>query len=511
MATTVLIVDDEPGICHVLSDAVASVGLRPMSAHSGEGARAILAREPVAVLVTDLNMPGLPGLDLLAGVRRERLECKVILLTGTQETAWLARALELGAYDYFLKPLDAVQVAQAVARAAGQTGAGPLPQRAAQALLDHGQVRRIALESTRALVRAVEAKGPYTRRHSEQVAHYAVHLARHMGLPEVEVELVRVAALLHDIGKIGVPDSVLTKPGPLTPEEFALIQAHPAQGAEILRHISVFADEALLVRHHHESWSGAGFPDGLAGEAIPRGARLINVADSIDAMLMQRTYKAPCSVAFVEGELTRCAGEQFDPGIVRAALEWFTPRQSRLVAQHNPHLVQGALLQPSDAAVREPQHRPEVAESPSPALLPQPEPLDHDGALIAGQPRPLGMQDLADVVDRLLTLPPHPAVVALRQFADGAQLDGPPPKVPPGRGGQAMKALHDAPKRVRREPEPPRDVEGVDAPQQREVALGHQVVEVHVRIPAPGGHRDHQGQVRLGDLGSGLLRPLVPG
>lgn len=330
-ASTILIVDDEPGICHVLTEAVADLGLRPLSALSGEAARAILDCEPVSVLVTDLNMPGLHGLDLLAGVRLGQPECKVILMTGAQETHWLARALELGAYDYFIKPLDVFQVAQAAGRAAGPSGTGPLPQRAAQALLDRRQVRQIALESTRALVRAVEAKDPYTRRHSEQVAHYAVHLARHMALPAHDVELVHVAALLHDIGKIGVPDSVLTKPGPLTKEEFALIQGHPGQGAEILRHISVFTDEALLVRHHHESWSGRGYPDGLGGEAIPLGARIINVADAIDAMLMHRTYKEAFSITFVQGELARCAGEQFDPVVAAAALEWLQACPEKIV------------------------------------------------------------------------------------------------------------------------------------------------------------------------------------
>ncbi|MCY2928289.1 MAG: HD domain-containing protein [Planctomycetota bacterium] len=328
--TTVLIVDDEPGICHMLAEAMASLGLRPQTALSGGDALTILAREPVGVVVTDLNMPGLHGLELLAAVRRGHPRCRVILMTGVQDSGWLARALELGAHDYFIKPLDVFQVAQA-AIAAGQNAPGPLPLRAARALVDRTQVRQVALESTRALARAVEAKDPYTRRHSEQVAHYAVHLARHLGLPAGEVELVRVAALLHDIGKIGVPDSVLIKPGPLTVEEFALIRQHPAQGAEILRHISVFADEALLVRGHHEAWSGEGYPDGLVGESIPLGARIINVADSVDAMLMQRTYKVPYSVEFVRGELTRSAGEQFDPKIVQAALEWFEAFPEKII------------------------------------------------------------------------------------------------------------------------------------------------------------------------------------
>jgi putative nucleotidyltransferase with HDIG domain len=184
------------------------------------------------------------------------------------------------------------------------------------------QAARASLDSVLALVRAVEAKDAYTRRHSEQVAHYATSMAAAMGLPKTQVESIRIAALLHDIGKIGVPDHILTKAGPLTEDEFQHIRRHPALGAEILGTIGLFKAESLLVRHHHERWDGLGYPDGLAGEESPLGARVIMVADCIDAMLMERTYKKCYSVEKMLGELTRCAGTQFDPKIAAAALAW---------------------------------------------------------------------------------------------------------------------------------------------------------------------------------------------
>jgi putative nucleotidyltransferase with HDIG domain len=173
-----------------------------------------------------------------------------------------------------------------------------------------------------ALVRAVDAKDSYTRRHSEQVAHYAKAIAEAMGLPARLIESIHIAALLHDIGKIGVPDRILTKVGTLTEEEFWHIRRHPALGAEILGTVGLFKAESLLVRHHHERWDGCGYPDGLTGEESPLGARVIMVADCIDAMLMERTYKKGYSVEKMLTELTRCAGTQFDPKIEAAALAW---------------------------------------------------------------------------------------------------------------------------------------------------------------------------------------------
>ncbi len=212
----------------------------------------------------------------------------------------------------------------------------------------HRHLRTTYLESTQALVAAVEAKDPYTRAHSLTVAGYAETIARRMGLPVRMLENLRAAALLHDVGKIGVPDAILTKPGPLTNEEFNVIKRHPETALEILSHVSFLTDERPLILHHHERYDGKGYPTGLAGRFIPKGARILAVADALDTMFSARTYKQPYSIGQVRAELQAGAGRQFDPAVIDVALEWLAEwpdnfqRQPDLKA--SLHSSPGALL-----------------------------------------------------------------------------------------------------------------------------------------------------------------------
>jgi len=178
------------------------------------------------------------------------------------------------------------------------------------------------VESVQALVAAVEAKDPYTRAHSATVATYAEEFARRLGLPTAQIDTIRAAALLHDVGKIGVPDAILTKPGPLTDAEYDVVKQHPETALAILGHISLLAAERPLILHHHERYEGGGYPDGIAGEDIPIGARVLAVADAIDAMFSPRSYKPAFDVDRVRNELQSCAGKQFDPDVTKVALEW---------------------------------------------------------------------------------------------------------------------------------------------------------------------------------------------
>lgn len=209
--------------------------------------------------------------------------------------------------------------------------AGEIGYIAAEAEKLNQRLQMACLESVRALATAVEAKDPYTHRHSEQVAYYAEQLARYLNLPGDVVESTRVGALVHDIGKISIPDGVLTKPKGLTDEEFALVRQHPEVGAGILEKISLLSLESHIVRHHHENWDGSGYPAGLAGEDIPLGARIVRVADSIDAMLMNRTYKPAYPVDRVLHELEACAGRDFEPRLAEAAARWMRENLSRLI------------------------------------------------------------------------------------------------------------------------------------------------------------------------------------
>jgi putative nucleotidyltransferase with HDIG domain len=198
--------------------------------------------------------------------------------------------------------------------------------------------RATDVESTRAMVAAVDARDPYTRVHSVSVAAYAVAIARRMGLSAAAVESLHNAALLHDVGKIGVPDAILTKPGPLTAEEFNTVKRHPEIAIEILGHLSVLADQLPLILHHHERYDGRGYPAGLVGEKIPLGARILAVADALDTMLSQRTYKPAYNVDQVRAELIACSGRQFDPAIVQATLA-ILDEQPSLVPHSQPTLT----------------------------------------------------------------------------------------------------------------------------------------------------------------------------
>jgi putative nucleotidyltransferase with HDIG domain len=174
-----------------------------------------------------------------------------------------------------------------------------------------------------ALSTAVDAKDPYTHGHSERVAHLAIAIARTMGMTREQQSILHIGAHLHDVGKIGVPDAVLCKPGRLTDEEYAAIKMHSMIGYNIVRKVRILHPVAAIVRSHHERMDGRGYPDGLQGEGIPMEARIVAVADSYDAMTSQRLYKVCVSPAEAVNEVKRCAGTQFDAGVVEALIQLF--------------------------------------------------------------------------------------------------------------------------------------------------------------------------------------------
>lgn len=188
---------------------------------------------------------------------------------------------------------------------------------------------RSALES---LVTTLEAREPQTYAHSFRVRAYAVHLANLMGYPKPEVPKLAYAALLHDIGKVAVSDAVLLKPGKLQTEELQEMKSHSVVGERIVRHVSFLTGAAKVIRHHHERWDGHGYPDGLSGADIPFESRLFSVADTFDAMTSDRCYRHAMGIPQTRAEITRCAGEQFDPEIAKALLrvsdeEWIRLRE----------------------------------------------------------------------------------------------------------------------------------------------------------------------------------------
>jgi len=349
----ILVVDDEPHICKLICSWMTRRGMKCLWATDAGEAMRLLSAEPVSVLVTDVCLGEATGLDLLAYANEHTPGCRSILISGQCEVEALSRALSLGAYDFLLKPLDMLQLAETIEKAA-EIGEGRLalrlPHRAARAMQLEAQLRQASLDSIGALVHAVEAKDPYTRQHSEQVAHYAVKLAEYINDPVLDIDSIRIASLLHDIGKIGVPDRVLTKSGQLTNEEFGHIRCHPILGSDILANIPLFAAEALLVRFHHERWDGKGYPDGLTAEEVPVGGRIIHLADAMDAMLMARTYKQAYPLERMLDELRAGAGTQFDPYLATIAIQWCHDCTSDLII--SPPVEQDAPVADTVSLVR---------------------------------------------------------------------------------------------------------------------------------------------------------------
>ena len=184
------------------------------------------------------------------------------------------------------------------------------------------ELRTSNVNSVRALVQAIEEKDPYTRGHSERVADYASEVARILGFTDLQIEMLHYATILHDVGKIGVPEAIIHMPRALTPEEFEMIKEHPMKGVHILRHVPFIKDHLHIIRNHHERWDGRGYPDGLAGDAIPFEAQIVSVTDAYDAMTSTRPYRAGMARAQAVEEIQRGAGSQFSEPIVKAFMEF---------------------------------------------------------------------------------------------------------------------------------------------------------------------------------------------
>jgi putative two-component system response regulator len=279
----VLVVDDDPALASYLARLLAMDGHQVTVAHTGADALARVAVHPPDLVLLDLGLPGLGGIEVCRRLKANpttRL-IPVLVLTGEDPATARLGAWEAGADEYLTTPARAADVA---ARARSL-----LRLKAAQDELDSAQA------TLSAFARAVEAKCPSTLGHTERVTDLAVRLACRVGLSTADRETVRRGALLHDIGKISIPDAVLNKPAKLTADEFAVVKRHPMEGVRIVEPLRSLRATLPLIRWHHERANGTGYPDGLTGEAIPRSARLLAVADVYDALHSHRPYRPAMS------------------------------------------------------------------------------------------------------------------------------------------------------------------------------------------------------------------------
>ena len=319
-----VVADDEAHLRRVLVRLMEGEGFICHEAGNGRIALELLERVPATLLLTDLHMPELDGMGLLREVRDRQPDAAVIMITAVADVATAVSALSVGAMDYLMKPFHLDEV-RARVRQALEKRRLILENRGYQLGLEARvaeQARRLELlflASIQSLADALEVKDPYTHGHSLRVSHYSVAIAQAIGMSADAIREIGIGGRVHDIGKIGVREAVLNKPGPLTEEEYQHIMTHPVVGWRILSPLLGDVPMALnVVRWHHERYDGSGMPDALVGDAIPLEARITAVADTFDAMTSVRSYRPGVPLSDTFAELRRCSGTQFDPVCIAA-------------------------------------------------------------------------------------------------------------------------------------------------------------------------------------------------
>lgn len=325
----ILVVDDEPEIrdvlCELLSD-----DYDCMAAASAEEALELLRDARFELVISDIMMSGMSGLEMVPHLHAHSPETVVVMISGVQTIESAIKTLRVGAFDYIMKPFDLRQVELAVSRALEhhkllrdkQLYENHLQelvrQRTAELDAALGSLEGAYRSTLKALAAALETRDAETHGHSERVVSFSMRLAEECGLGEEQLKELEFGALLHDIGKIGVPDAILRKPAKLTDEEWVKMREHPFHGQQILREIEFLKGATHVVGQHHEKWDGTGYPLGLRGEEVDIKARIFSVADAFDAITSDRVYRAGQSYEAAVAELDAFAGIQFDPKVVEA-------------------------------------------------------------------------------------------------------------------------------------------------------------------------------------------------
>ncbi|MDQ3000934.1 MAG: response regulator [Fibrobacterota bacterium] len=344
----ILIVDDEPAICTVICDYLRLQGYNCASANAVDSALQILQTvQGVDCILSDIKMPGKSGIDLLRKVTTNWPDTAVILFTGNAEIQTAVASMQEGAYDFILKPIQLKQVIHSITNALEKKRMKlelQNYQRNLEMLVTErtNQIKEAMqmlegshLDTINRLCHAAEYRDDETGYHVLRISKYCEVLARGVGMTEEETWLLSKASPLHDIGKIGIPDSILLKPGRLTADEFEIMKKHAEIGGQILKNANsrVLQVAETVAISHHEKWDGSGYPRGLKGEEIPLMGRITAVADVFDALTMKRCYKPPFSMEQSAGIITEGRGKHFDPLMV----DIFLSRLNEFVAIHGEY------------------------------------------------------------------------------------------------------------------------------------------------------------------------------
>ncbi|MCH7779368.1 MAG: HD domain-containing protein, partial [Acidobacteria bacterium] len=322
-----------------LAEGLGAFGFETEMASDADEAMEILEKERFHLLLTDIDMPGRTGIDLMGDARKLFPDLDVIMVTGVVDAKTAIQAIREGAADYLTKPFNLEEVQIVVERTfekrrliaenrSYQEHLEDLVElRTAEVVEKHGEIERLYSElqdsyesSLQTLVTALDFRDNETQGHSYRVVQYAVMVAKVMGIGEPDLTWIRRGAILHDVGKIGIPDAILKKPGKLDPKEWKVMKRHPEMGYRMLEHIRFLEPALDIVLSHQERFDGSGYPRGLKGEEIPRGARVFAVVDTFDAMTSDRPYRKALSIDDACNEIKEWSGRQFDPAVAEAFL-----------------------------------------------------------------------------------------------------------------------------------------------------------------------------------------------
>ena len=323
----VLIVDDEETIRLALSKFLRTRGYNVQTAESGDAALDLLRRGKYVLMLCDVRMPGISGVELVPRALAIDPELAIVMLTAVNDAPTAAEVLSAGAMDYLMKPIELSDLQQAIERVLHRRELA-IEQRNVERLIreevalrtaelerEKLALRGLSVDIVEALANAFEAKDVYLRGHSQRVAHLAGAIAQDIGLGEDTVDEIRLAGRVHDVGKIGIREAVLNKPGPLTAEEFEHIRTHVRIGVDILTPLRHLGQAVLYVHDHHEHWDGAGYPRGLSGENISLGGRILCAADAFDALTSARPYRSALTPEATIDYLAAHSGALVDPTV----------------------------------------------------------------------------------------------------------------------------------------------------------------------------------------------------
>ncbi len=345
----ILIVDDEWYISELVSRWLEAEGYSYTTASSAEDAWALIEQEKFMVIISDINMPGKSGIELLSMTRKHYPDVAVIMATALDDRKTAIRTLELGAYDYLIKPYDQNELlisianalerrrlflesreygerlkAEVLARTTDLTHEVKERKRAEEELQQSlGKLRTVMEGTIKAMALVTEMRDPYTAGHQRRVATLSSAIAVAMGLPPDDVDGIYLAGIVHDIGKIYVPAEILSKPGRLTEIEFHLIKVHPQVGYDILKTIEFPWPIATMVLQHHEKMNGSGYPQGVSGDDFLLGARILSVADVVEAISSHRPYRPALGIDRALDEVSKNRGALFDADVVDVCLNLF--------------------------------------------------------------------------------------------------------------------------------------------------------------------------------------------